>query len=493
MNIKYNLLIALILLGALFFINLPLSIADDLVVDYLCDLGIEFYNLKQYDDALSEFQKVLAVDPENKTAKEYVNLIFKNKGLPQESQSLAPEVPQAYNQEEAFVPVNKNLDNMLAKEEAMERVFSNLESLEKNKKTGTLGKDVIKPLIQEESRGFLLGGLRVTGETTLSFGVESPGNFIWKRTNYDLNERNWRLLSDEVYNNRFNTFDTRIYDSLSFNLDTENKSEFNFHANITIDPWSFTGKSNKFTLTGMGGDLAELELRYWSNTRHTINTRVFTLANGDVFNLPEIKMINGRILPVGLSSAYSNLFDIPETKIKRMFQPVREFWFDYLNEDAGVKLRVFPIAYQDQAFTSDDPLNITNHHKWWAASPWLKRYLPGRRNPGASPVDYTKGRWDDTYSTVRDSTGRYLTALRGFSLSLGNPKGTLFQSTVATPKDLWQPYEEVDNYIAASRLKHLASENVSLGATFSTRTGLNVNNKSKVDSTNYTWGVDLSY
>ena len=482
MKNKYILVMALMLLGALFLIP-SLSIAETLAVEYLCELGVELYNLEKYDDALSEFQKVLAADPENKTAKEYVSRIFKNKDQLQKPQSYIPKEPQTHPQEEALVPTSKDLNNIHTKEEAMEKAFSDLEP-----------KDTIEPLTEDKTRGFLLGGIRVTGEAMLSFGVESPGNFIWKRANYDLNERNWRVLSDAAYNQRWNTFDTRVYDSLSINLDTENKSGFSFHSNITIDPWSFTGKSSKFNITGgIWGDTADVELRYWSNTGYTLNDRVFTSISGDVFNLPEIKVVNGRVLPTTVTSSFGNIFVIPETKIHRRFQPVREFWLDYMNEDAGVKFRVFPIAYQDQAFTSDDPLRITNHHKWWAPSPWLKRYSPGRYNSDPGALDYTKGIWDDTYSTIRDSTGKYLTALRGFSFELGSAEKTLFTTTVATPKDLWQDYEEVDNYITASRLKHFAADNLSLGATFTTRTGLNINDKNKVDSTNYVGGMDLSY
>ena len=41
-------------------------------VDYLCELGITFYNLGQYDAALVEFKKALMIEPGNQTAKNYI-------------------------------------------------------------------------------------------------------------------------------------------------------------------------------------------------------------------------------------------------------------------------------------------------------------------------------------------------------------------------------------------------------------------------------------
>ena len=64
---------------------------------------------------------------------------------------------------------------------------------------------------------------------------------------------------------------------------------------------------------------------------------------------------------------------------------------------------------------------------------------------------------------------------------------------MATPKDLWQDYGQVDNYITASRLKHYARDNLAAGATFTTRTGLNTEDGDKADSVNYVGGGDLSY
>lgn len=501
--IRYNVMTLIIL--APFFLSTKPVFAKAQAVDYLCEIGKSYYSLGRVDDALHEFNKALLLDPANKIAKEYVTKIFtenssvepvptitKKSSLKTAPITQKPTVKSIRELSDKSLGI-QSIKPELSREGAMNLALNDLKGSKEIKPAAFI--DVNNPIDENDVRGRLrFGLLRISGEMQVSFGI-TPNDFIWKRANYDMNERNWRLLSTDAYNNRFNTFDTRVYDNLSVNLDTENKTGFNFHSNITVDPWSFTGKSNKFTITGAGlpPDSAEIELRYWSNTGYTRNDTVYTLAKGDTFNLPEIKVVNGRILPMTITSSYSNTFSIPETKIQRTFQPVRELWFDYLNEEAAVKFRVFPIAYQNQALLSDDPLQITNHHTWWAASPWLKKYSPGNYNSTATPISFRKGKWDDTYATDRDSTGRYLTSLRGFSFTLGSQDATSFDTTVASPKDLWQDYDQVDNYITASRLKHKVLDNLSIGATFTSRTGLQVNDKNKTDSLNYVGGGDLSY
>ena len=70
-------------------------------------------------------------------------------------------------------------------------------------------------------------------------------------------------MSTAALNNKENTYDPRIYDRMRVNLDTDNEAGFGMHTNITVDPWSFTGKSSKFTISGTGGDAAEIQLKYW--------------------------------------------------------------------------------------------------------------------------------------------------------------------------------------------------------------------------------------
>ncbi|MDD5108699.1 MAG: tetratricopeptide repeat protein [Candidatus Omnitrophica bacterium] len=471
--IRYN-ITAIVCLAFLFFSANSLF-AQGQAADYLCELGKSFYSLGKIEDALSEFKKALSIDPNNKTAKLYVNKIFN-----QETNPTFEYKPLAAN---TASDINNSIEskNQFSRDQLMEEAMSKIEP-------NVTSKDREGPFEKKEKDSIKAGPLSVSGQMQLSFGV-TPREFIWKRANFDLNEKSksWRMSSDEVFNNRFNTFDPRIYDSLAVNLDTENKEGLNFHSNLTVDPWSFSGKSNKITLTTAGGDTAEVELLYWSNTAHIVNNTIYGTQKGSTLNIPELKVIDGKTTAITI-----NGFNIPSMKIGREFQPVRELWTDYTNDQ--IKFRAFPIALQDQAYSSDDPMGITNHHIWWKDSSWLRKYTPGTFHSGNVPVDFTKGIWDDSLSFLtKDSTGQYLTALRGFSFSFLPDEATTFDTTFATPKDLWQDYGSVDNVINASRLKHYFSNNFMAGATFSSRLGFITEPNQKLDSQNYVGGADIAY
>lgn len=456
----------------LLFLSLKPAFAMTETVNFLCELGKSFYTAGRTDEALTEFKKALLVDPANKTAKEYVNKIF-SESLPSSFEPSAAQVAQA-----AVEP-----EQTSSKEEAMNFTLDNL------KRKENLGQS---PYVNKE--GIKVGPLRITGDTQVSFGI-TPNDFIWKRANFDLNEKflSWRMTSNAAFNNRFNTYDPAIYDSLSVNLDTENKQGFNFHTNVTVDPWSFTGKSDKITITATNTDTAELQMYYWSNTGYVVNNTVYSALGADTFGIPELKVKDGKTDPLSaISYRNATTFNVPSMKISRQFQPVRELWLDYNNDQ--IEFRAFPIGYQNQAYTSDDPLNITNHGIWWKDSKWLRMYTPGNFNSGDTFPSYTKGRWDDSLSFLsKDSTGKYLTALRGFSFAFAPNERTSFDTTFASPKHLWQDYGQVDNLISANRLKHYFTDNFMAGATFTSRSGYLTEDSHKLDSQNYVGGADISY
>ncbi|MDP3732474.1 MAG: hypothetical protein Q8R31_05610 [Candidatus Omnitrophota bacterium] len=465
-------------------------------VEFLCETGITFYRAARYDEALMEFKKALMMDPSNQTAKTYINGIFRQEMQPsvvKEKIVAAPiqkaskiivtsqKIPTALTTKKPVLQaeITKKPIKQPVREEIINKA---LEELSRKKR-------VIERPVQKK-----IGGVKITGETQLSVGI-TPDDTIWKRANFDLNERHksWRMTSNDAFNHRFNTYDPAIYDSLSMNMDTENKQGFNFHSNITVDPWSFVGKSDKITVTGSNGDRAELQMYYWSNTGYVVNNTVYTSLRGDSFGIPELKVENG-ITGLLTVASYRNAatFNIPSMKIKREFLPLRELWLDYANDQ--LKFRVFPIGYQNQAYSSDDPLGITNHNIWWKDSMWLRSYAPGNYNSQDTIPSYTKGRWNDALSfLVKDSTGRYLTALRGFSLNFQPQQGTSFDTSIATPRHLWQDYAEVDNIISASRLKHYLADNFMFGGTFTSRLGFITDPKQKLDRQNFVGGMDLGY
>jgi len=440
--------------------------------EYLCELGIHYYRWGKHEDALAEFKKALLIDPDNQTAKDYINKIASKQKAIVEEMAMEEKVASRLFERERTI------------EEALQRV-AEAERL--------ISKEEIK--VPVESEELLLGEkkkeipLNITGEAQVRLGLTSE-EVVWKRANFDLNEKNWRMLSDAAFNQRENTYDPRIYDRLRINLDTDREEGFNFHANITVDPWSFTGKSDKVTIISSWGVPAEIELKYWSNTGHTIDEIGRTFQTGDSFAIPEIKVISGKTQPTTVSSNWSGAFTIPELKIHREFQPVRELWLDY--QQGGARFRFFPFAYENQAFTFDDPLGLSNNRTWWEESPWIRRWKPGIYNSG--PGDFTKGYWDNSIAfSARDSEGSRLTSLRGFSFEFEPSAETSIQTALATPKDIWQEYSDVDNIILATRLKHKILDDLSIGATYTSRIGFNLNEGSETDARNNVVGLDLGY
>ncbi|MFA5062746.1 MAG: tetratricopeptide repeat protein [Candidatus Omnitrophota bacterium] len=493
--------LALFVFLPFFLLSAKASFASSPATEYLCELGATFYNSGKFDDALSEFNKVLLVEPDNKVAKQYINKIFeKNMDPSAPSGSMSAARKRSFNK---YVPVAQEYvpalpEKLLEKDEIMERTMLGIGQKPQDSrqaiKDNSSGFKQNSPGKAKEDEGIKAGPFKISGETQVSFGA-TPDDFIWKRANFSLNDKsmNWRLNSTAAFDNKFNTYDPAIYDSLILNVDTENKEGFNFHTNITVDPWSYTGKSSKTTITGSNGDTADVQLYYWSNTGYTVNKTVYTSLKGDTINIPELKVYDGITKSSTLTSTrYKAIYTLSSLKIDSQFQPLREVWLDYTNDQ--MKFRAFPMSYQDQAYTSDDPLNITNHGIWWKDSKWLRNYTSGTYNSEDTTPSYTKGRWDDSLSFLsKDSTGRYLTALRGFSFNFNPDETTSFDATVVTPKNLWQDYNTMDNIIAVTRLKHHFSDRFMIGGTFTSRTGFLSDSYQKIDSQNYVGGVDLGY
>jgi hypothetical protein len=423
--------------------------------------GMHYYTVGNFDEALYQFNKVLLVDPYNAKAQEYIKDIKRQCGAVTR-----------------FDVVSQSLDEA---ESVLRRVSSQYPYMVQPG----------GPAVEESKPGEKIEHyVDVKGVTQVAVGVRSPDEAIWKEANGDLNERSYRILWSD---SRHNTYDPAIYDRLQVAVDTKNLKDIGLenistHANMVVDPWSFTGKSEKFTLAGAGGDRAEFELKYWSNTSRTVNEIVPTLWNGDSMALPEIQVTDGATVPTTVKTTFSNIYDIPSVKIQRDFQPLREFWIE--SKGDALHWRVFPFAYQDQAYASDDPLNISNRHTWWEESPWLAEWNPGNLNIAAFPNDFTKGVWDDSLAFfTRDSDGLRLTQLRGVSFAYTGIDGSL-DGTLASPKNLWSDYTYFDTTAGALRGKLDLAYNLGVGATYTGHFGYFDH---KLDGLDNVFSVDAKY
>lgn len=324
----------------------------------------------------------------------------------------------------------------------------------------------------------------LSGEYQVSFGIED-GDVILNRANADLSEENWRILSDQAHNRRENTFDPAIYSYIKFQVDRPRQEGWSFHSNFDFSPWSYIGTSK--TTASHDGDTFDVEYRYWGNSSYTVNRTIYSSLKGDSLALPELKVSDGYVPQVTVTSLNGNILTIPESEIHYEIWPVREFWFDY--NTSGMSLRVFPVGMENLAYSSDDPLSLTNNHTYWEESQWLINWQPGNFNSGLATPDFQKGWWNDSTAYVtRDSTGTRLTALRGFSLNLDSEKSML-DFTIASPKELWQDYESFNTFQSALRGKYFSRDDLTLGFVYGSKFG---RDKDTLDAFNNFAGIDAN-
>jgi len=468
--------------------------ASSLGADYLCEIAIEYYEKGNFAEALHEFKKALIVDPHNETALEYIAAIQRCSSTHATSSSTAYPKKQ-YVSRATTHETTPEIDYEPSYTAPATRRQVAYEPSYTAGAAAAAPAAGYQPREEEAFAGRATEqaqpAIKLSGEVQLAAAATS-GEAIWNRANKNLSELNWRMLSNSAYDNRFNTYDPYIFDRLRLNLDSTSEFGFKFHTNVTLDPWSYTGTSKKFTVVGSTGDSAEIELKYWGNTNRIVNQTVHTTQNGDSFNIPELEVHDGKVRATTITSTWGNTFTIPETEIERTFMPLRELWVEYATENFN--LRVFPLAYQSQALSTDDPLGLSNHRDWWQVSPWVSQWTHGNYNSGTPNHDFTRGYWDDSLASLaQDSDSTVLTLLRGFSATLKPTDTSSIAWTVASPKNPWQEYSEVDNITSAARAKTKITDNLGVGATYTYRMGFNPDRNDETDARNHTAGVDAKY
>lgn len=482
---------------------LPLYAQEQYIAESfgLYSKGVDYYHEGKLYEARDTLERALQLDPRNDEAQGYLDLVKAELDMRSKGRLDFYQSETDLKRESGFMTDRKEEKRVYAEldddyswaEEYYDGDYEDeyeYEDPDAEFEPISMPEDKIKAVTDALNDHIYPGEIK--GEYKMSAGVTAE-DVIWKKANGDYNERNFRMLDHNFP--KTNTFDARVYDRFKVVFDTNKSGEgLNFHSDITVDPWSFVGKTEKFTVSGTPwGDAIELELKYWSGTRSTINETFYSLEGGNSFGVPEIKVQDGK---TAVTNVAGNIYDfgtdtltIPEKEIDFIFQPVRELWFDYNNDDFN--LRVFPYGLEDQALSSDDPLGLSNHHMYWEPSPWLDDWIPGHLNTDPTPDDFWRGEWSDTLSFfTRDSDLKRLTALRGVSLSSSIFTSTDLSMTVATPKTLWQDYGEVTAVPGALRTKTQVWDDLMLGLTETFRIGYN---DDKVDSYNYVSGVDLSY
>lgn len=340
----------------------------------------------------------------------------------------------------------------------------------------------------------------ISGEIRMGIGFTSE-DIVWKDANGDNIgvpfEKNWKYLWGK---DRHNTYDAKIFDRLKLDIDTGKETGFNAYGQIVIDPWTFVGKEDvRINSVAPAGDKVDIELKYWSNTRSTIN-ETYRSNKGNIITLDEIKIVDGKTtasIPTGITD-WATTFNpvLTGTEIDRRYMPFRKLWLDYGTGEEGFNSRVFLMADQTEALTSDDPLRLSNNHVYWEESPWLDEYEPSRifyPDSGLEPVK--KGRWIRRLSffakdSYYDDNSNRLVFLRGLSLGGRIYDNTSYNMTVATPMSLWDDYENVTSIPLALRLKSEVSPDLTLGSVYTFKAGMD---NDSLEAMNNVLGFDAAY
>lgn len=327
------------------------------------------------------------------------------------------------------------------------------------------------------------GRVKMSGRYRLAAGVGR--DFILSDSNADLQERNFRYLFGEHLNN---TYDPAIYDQYLLNVDFVPADKFNFYTQLVADPWSVVGTTGEQIIRNQNGtSTLRPNLKYFGAFNGVLN-EIYRSNTGDSLATPLTKVIDGhttRFTAPGFTD-FGTRYTFPELDVDYEFRPIRKLWMDYTEDQWH--LRAFALADQNQALTTDDPLELSNHKQYWQQSPWLYQYKPIQF---FSDRSVKRGYYSDSLSFLaKDSEGNRLVLLRGGSIE-ANLGSTYLVSTVAAPFTPWdEEFFSADNVPGAVRIKHKISEKMMVGGTYTFRTGL-INNS--VADFNQVVGVDTRY
>ena len=340
------------------------------------------------------------------------------------------------------------------------------------------GSEDLKKSEKEEKGELLPGGrIRISGKYRLAAGIDSEDfivNDSWANNNmFTLQGPNSDYLFGERQNN---TFDKAIYSQHLLNIDFSPVDPINFYTQIVNDPWSWVGTTgDQYQQTDPGDATVRLRynLKYLGSFNSTIS-EIYRDNIGNRFNIPAIKIHSGHTTATAISGLSS--YAVPPVQLREVdidfdYKPIRKLWMD-ITEDQW-NLRVFALADETQALTTDDPLQLSNHKDYWQASPWLYEYKPAQFFLNIDNQDtFKRGYYSDALSFLaRDSEGNRLVLLRGASFE-GNFDKAYIASTVAAPITPWDDeYFKVNNLPWATRVKYQLTDQLTTGSTHTLRGG----------------------
>ena len=322
--------------------------------------------------------------------------------------------------------------------------------------------------------------VKITGTYRLAGGYRH-GEGVINDANANLNQFELQgPQSDYIFGERQNnTYDPAIYSQQVVNVELSPTDQWNIYGQVVNDPWSLTGTTGTQFQTSAPNPAINMRynLLYFGAPDATIR-QVYRNNIGDRYNFPAIDVHDGQLKPQvvegfddfdGVPGNGRGIpFNIPARDVNFEYQPIRKLWVDYKQDQW--KLRLFALADESQALTTDDPLGLSNHKDYWQQSPWLDQYVPVQY---FSDRSLKRGYYSDAISfNARDSDGNRLVLLKGVAYE-GNFGQTSLNATVAAPQSPWESkYFEPNNVSTVVRLKHQATDKLMLGGTYVLRTGL---------------------
>lgn len=322
---------------------------------------------------------------------------------------------------------------------------------------------------EKEQEGTVLPGgrIKISGKYRLAMG-DNGDDFIVNDANADLWERNFRYLFGERLEN---TYDPAIYQKYLLNIDFSPQDKVNFYTQLVSDPWSWVGTTGEQEIHNNGDGLSIMRpnLKYFG-AFNGVENEIFRTNVGDAIATPLTKVHDGHTTSFTTPGFhdFSTQYHFPDLDIDYEFRPVRKLWMDYTEDQWHA--RAFAFADQDQALTTDDPLELSNHKDFWQWSPWTEQYIPIQF---FSDHSIKRGYYSNFLPYIaKDSEGNRLVLLRGVSFE-GDYGKTYLAATVASPLDPWYDnYFNYNNVPGAIRLKHQVTDAWMVGGTYTFRSGL---------------------
>ena len=340
----------------------------------------------------------------------------------------------------------------------------------------------------KKKKGTQMGLVRMWGSYRLAAGVDDDDFILNESNSVNAIHTLQGPQSDYIFGeHRENTFDAGIYNQYKLNLDVTPRDKWDFYTQIVLDPWSWVGTTGEQVQRSNTDSVAQLRynLKYFGAFNSTIR-ETYRDNRANIISFPYVEVDDGHLVRGSQGRVTSGILDrrynVHELDVDMEFRPFRKVWLDYKEDDWYV--RAFALAGEEQALSTDDPLQLSNHRDYWQQSPWLYQYKPVQHFFDRS---LERGHYSDALSYyARDSEGNRLVLLRGFAYE-GDFDKTYVASTIAAPHTPWGEYDAADNFLGATRVKHQMNERWMLGGTHTYRVGLIDN--SPADS-NRVWSVD---